>query len=101
MYFRRVGDQLYFEFIWLRDFPGGKDYAKKLEAKLIEAFGAEAHPHEGKIYFQNPWNRVPEEKQKDFMALKATLDPSNTFLNQYMAEYFSGKKDLTDSTTNR
>ena len=33
--------------------------------------------------------------------LKATVDPSNAFLNQYMAEYFSGKKDLTSSTTNR
>ena len=79
----------------------GMAYAKKLEANLIEAFGPDAQPHEGKIYFQNPWNRVPEEKQKDFIKVKAKLDPNNVFLNHYMAEYFGGKEDLTDSTTNR
>ena len=101
MYFRRVGDKLYFEFIWLREFPGGKEYAKKLEANLIRAFGADAQPHEGKIYFQNPWTRVPAEKQKDFLKLKQAVDPTNAFLNKYMSEYFSGKEDLSAAITNR
>jgi L-gulonolactone oxidase len=98
MYFRRVGEKLYFEFIWLRNFPDGADTAKRLEAALIDAFGAEAMPHEGKLYFQNPWNRVSPEDKANFMATKEELDPKGVFLNQYMKAYFDGCADLTDST---
>ena len=98
MYFRRVGEKLYFEFIWTRDFPEGKETAKRLEGALIEAFGAGAIPHQGKLYFQNPWPRVPQQERASFMALKRELDPAGAFLNQYMKAYFEGKKDLSEST---
>lgn len=98
MYFRRVGEKLYFEFIWTRDFPEGKETAKRLESALVEAFGAGAIPHQGKLYFQNPWLRVPEQERESFMELKRELDPAGAFLNQYMKAYFEGKKDLSDST---
>jgi FAD/FMN-containing dehydrogenase len=98
MYFRRVGEKLYFEFIWLRNFPGGEETAKRLEAALIDAFGAAAMPHEGKLYFQNPWNRVSSEDKANFMAIKEELDPNGVFLNQYMKAYFEGSVDLSDST---
>ena len=98
MYFRRVGEKLYFEFLWLRNYPNGEETAKRLEAALIDAFGAGAMPHEGKLYFQNPWNRVPDADKENFMAMKEEMDPNGIFLNQYMKKYFEGQSDLTDST---
>ena len=65
---------------------------------MIEEFGGGAMPHEGKLYFQNPWNRVPTDKQKAFMDLKSELDPNQLFFNQYMRRYFAGDSDLSSNT---
>ena len=88
---RRGGDQVFLEFMWQRDYPGAEEVARGLERRFVDEFGADAVPHDGKLFWENPWPRVPAAERASFLALRAELDPAGVFTNEYMRHYLAGK----------
>ena len=77
---------------WQRDYPGAEDVARALEGRFVDEFGADAVPHDGKLYWENPWPRVPVAQRTTFLALRAELDPAGVFTNAYMRRYLAGEE---------
>lgn len=91
MFLRRVGDKFYFEMMWMEGYPGGEETARELERRVVAAFGKDAKPHDGKMYFANPWTRVPAGEKAEFNALRNELDPKRVFTSSHMRDYFAGR----------
>lgn len=88
---RRVGDKVYFEFMWTDGFPGAEETARRFETGMIARFGDDARPHDAKRFFGNPWLSFTEEERADFLALKGELDPNSVYTGEYRQKYFAGE----------
>ncbi len=91
MFLRRVGDHFYFEMMWMKGYPDGEKTARELERRIVDAFGADAMPHQGKHFFANPWTRVPAKDKAEFQELRNELDPHRVFTSTHMRDYFAGR----------
>jgi len=82
---RRTGAFFQIEFMWQEGYPGAVQVAQRLERSLVDAFGADAMPHEGKLHWIDPWPRIPEAERAAFRALRTLLDPDGVFTNASLA----------------
>ncbi len=87
---RRVGERVFMELIWPDGYAPGLATAKRLEAALIDRFGNSALPHEGKLYFQNPWPRIADAEKVRVLKARKLLDPEGAFTSRYMQTYLVG-----------
>src|SRR6185295_2645585 len=78
---RRTGDHFQIEFMWQADYPGAVEVAQRLERRLVDAFGADAIPHEAKLHWIDSWPRLPEADRAAFLELRGILDPDGAFTN--------------------
>jgi L-gulonolactone oxidase len=74
--------------------PRGWVARRVIDGLLRTRIGSAAKPHPGKLYFLNPFNRLPLQRQQAFLALKRELDPRGVFTNSSMREYLAGTPDL-------
>jgi hypothetical protein len=44
---------VFIEFMWQEGYPGAVEAAQRLEARLVEEFGAGAVPHDGKVFWES------------------------------------------------
>jgi FAD/FMN-containing dehydrogenase len=87
---RRTGADFQIELMWQAGYPGAEQLAQRLERDLVDAFGADAMPHDAKLHWIDPWPRLPAEERSSFLEMRRLLDPDGVFSNDALRRSIEG-----------